>query len=407
MKRFLPYGKQEVTREDIDAVARVLSSDFLTAGPIVPEFEAAIAARLQARNVTVVNSGTAALHLAILAAQIGPGDAVIVPSISFLATANAVLQAGADVVFCDVDPLSGLMTAEHLEEALKHIPARLNARAVIPVAMSGFSPLTKDLMTVARTNGLVVIEDACHALGSELAVEGGTIPVGAAIFADFHVFSFHPVKSIAMGEGGAITTNDAVADSRIKQLRNHGMTRNPEDYLHVEMAFDNKENREPNPWYYEMQSLGWNYRAPDILCALGLSQFKRLDDIVKHRRQLVNLYKNHFSELESPLRVVSPEKSELACQHLLSCLIPFTQLGISRSQVITQLKDEGIGSQVHYIPIHRQPFYAQRYDSRALPGADHWYAEELSLPLFPQMEESDVRYVAERITEILSKSGKG
>ena len=281
-EKFLPYGRQVIDDDDIAAVVAVLKGDFLTTGPTVEKFEAAFAERVGARFAVACSSGTAALHLATLAAGLGEGDSAIVPTVTFLATANAVRFVGADVVFADVDKATGLLRPEDLEMAIAASSG--NAKAVLPVHLGGQSADMAAIAKIAKRHGMIVIEDACHALGTTL--DDGV--VGDCQHSAMAAFSFHPVKTIAMGEGGAVTTNDPVLYEKLTRLRNHGMTRDPQRFSNDDLAFG--DDGSPNPWYYEMPEVGFNYRASDIHCALGLSQLRKLDAFVSARRSLADTY---------------------------------------------------------------------------------------------------------------------
>ncbi|SLN38090.1 UDP-4-amino-4,6-dideoxy-N-acetyl-beta-L-altrosamine transaminase [Oceanibacterium hippocampi] len=386
---FLPYGRQEIDDDDIAAVARVLKSDWLTTGPAVQNFESALARATGARYALACSSGTAALHLAAMALGLGPGDAVIVPAITFLATANAVRYTGAEVVFADVDPSTGLMEPSDLEAALARVPDGLRARAVFNVHYAGQTGDVWGIAAVARANGLRIVEDAAHALGTRY---GGDHAAGACAHADMACFSFHPVKTVAMGEGGAVTTNDPTVAAAVMRFRNHGMSRNPDDFGDDEIALDAAGNA--NPWIYAMPEPGYNYRASDIACALGASQLAKLDGFVRKRRQLIALYDRALDELPKTLRpLIRPLERRADSRpawHLSVVLIDFPRLGLDRAALMHILRAQGIGSQVHYIPVHRQPYYRARYDRTVLRGADAFYARCLSLPLYPSLSARDI-----------------
>lgn len=396
MSSFLPYGRQTIEADDLAAVAEALTSDYLTTGPRVEAFEAALCKATGAAHMVACSNGTAALHLASLALGIGPGDQVIVPSITFLATANAPRLCGAEIVFADVDPQSGLLTAETLSEALTRAP---RAKAVFPVHLNGSWVNMPDVAAIARSRNLLVVEDSCHALGTTYRLEDGTEgQVGDGRFSDLATFSFHPVKAIAMGEGGAIAAQDPALAARMRLLRSHGMTRAPDDFENRELAFD--RDNQPALWYYEMQAPGYNYRVPDLLCALGISQLAKLDRFVERRRALAFLYDKALAPLAP--RVVSVHRPENARSafHLYAALIDFEAIGCTRAAFVRRLHAEKIGTQVHYIPVHRQPYYAAQPEAVALPGADRYYSRVLSLPLFPTMADDDVVRVADAIARI-------
>jgi UDP-4-amino-4,6-dideoxy-N-acetyl-beta-L-altrosamine transaminase len=392
MTRPLPYGRQVVEDDDIAAVVAVLRSDHLTGGPAVSGFEAALAATTQARHAIACASGTAALHLAAMALDLGPGDAVVVPSVTFVATANAARYVGAEVVFADVDPATGLMGAEHLEDALTRC-GTLRPRAVFPVHLNGQCADMAPLTELARRHNLSVVEDCCHALGS---LQGDS-PTGACAHSDMAVFSFHPVKTVAMGEGGAVTTADSRLDARLRLFRSHGITREPGEFLHPAEAFD--AEGQPNPWYYEMARPGFNYRACDIVCALGASQLAKLERFRACRTELVATYE----------RLLPPQAVPIArmpgCRpswHIMVVHIDFDSCGTSRARVMRALAEQGISTQVHYLPVHRQPYYRERYPGVSLPGADAYYRRCLTLPLFVGMTEDEVARVAEALRRVLS-----
>lgn len=394
---FLPYGRQSLDDDDIAAVVAVLRGDFLTQGPAVERFELAVAAATGARHAVSCSSGTAALHLAYAALDFKPGDAVLVPAITFLATASAAFLAGATVVLADVDPDSGLMTPEHAEEAAHRAEqAGLRVRAVAPVHLAGQSADMAGLGRLALSRGWQIVEDACHALGAADALHA--TPIGACAVSAMTVFSFHPVKTVAAGEGGVVTTNDDDLAARLRRLRNHGIQRDPTAFQAPEAALDGAGNQAS--WYYEMTEPGWNYRLTDIQAALGTSQLRRLADFVARRERLRTLYEEALAPL-APL--VRPAPRAPWCRpswHLFVALIDFTALGLSRQQVMAHLRNVGIGSQVHYIPLHHQPFWAPRHGGATLAGADAYYARCLSLPLFIGMDETDVARVAASLANV-------
>lgn len=363
----LPYGRQLIEEDDIDAVAEALRGDFLTTGPKIEEFEKSLCGVTGAKYAVVCNSGTAALHLAGIALGLKEGDAVIVPSLTFLATANAVRHCGAEVVFADVDPDTGLMGPEHLEDALKRCGA-LKPCAVYPVHLTGQRADMQAIKRTADKKDLKIITDACHALGV----------AGDCAHENMCCFSFHPVKAVAMGEGGAVTANDKEYADKMRIMRSHGMVK----------------NETVGPWVYEMSAPGYNYRATDVQCALGLSQLKKLDRFLARRRALAVRYDGLLGDI-APVRVRDH------AWHLYSVRVDFDGLGTGRAAVMRALCERGIGSQVHYIPVHKQPYYRARYGEIELPGAQRYYERTLSLPLFPGMKDEDVDFVAETLKEIL------
>ncbi len=399
--RFLPYGRQCIEADDIEAVAEVLRGDWLTTGPKVGAFEDGLVEATGAPHAVACANGTAALHLATLALGLGPGDIAIVPSITFVATANAVRFVGADVVFADVDPRTGLLTPQALDEALSRAGSR--ARAVLPVHLNGQCADLAGIKAIADRHDLSIVEDACHALGGEYRFGNRVGPIGDCAFADMAVFSFHAVKGITMGEGGAVTARDAKLGAKLRLLRSHHLTRDPQDFVQEELAFDirNGASRAANPWYYELQGLGWNYRASDINCALGLSQLAKLPRFMHERRRLATRYDAALAPLSRSVRPVDKAEWCLSGWHLYAVLVDFEALGLSRARMMGALKARGVGTQVHYIPVHRQPYYASR-GYRELPGADAYYASCLTLPLFVGMSDDDVDRVVAALEEIVS-----
>jgi UDP-4-amino-4,6-dideoxy-N-acetyl-beta-L-altrosamine transaminase len=381
---FLPYGRQTIDDDDAAAVAAALRDDFLTTGPRVEAFENAFADAVGARHAVACANGTAALHLAMLALGAREGEVCIVPSITFLATANCARYVGAEVVFADVDPLSGLMTEATLADAVARGGGRKIA-AVLPVHLRGDVAELPALRRIADQNGAALIEDACHALGSRMTFENVAARAGDGRWGEMAVFSFHPVKTLTTGEGGMLTTADPLIARRLKLMRSHGMVR-PQG---------------ADPWWYEMAEPGFNYRLPDINCALGLSQLAKLPRFAERRRALARRYEAALAPLARLVRIAARPAWSDPVLHLMSVLIDFDAAGASRAEVMAALKASGVGSQVHYIPVHRQPYYAARYGVADLPGADAWYARCLSLPLYPAMEDGDVDRVAEALAAAL------
>ncbi len=369
-----------------------MRSDFLTTGPVVQEFERSFADVTGAQEAIVCANGTAALHLASLAAGLDENTTVIVPSLTFLATANGPYHAGARVVFADVDAETGLMTPDTLRDAINR--AGTGLRAIFPVHLNGHAADMAAIGEIARQSNCIVIEDAPHALGGSY-LDGGSI--GSCTHGDMATFSLHPAKSVAMGEGGVITTNDADTAETLRRLRNHGMERDPERWQETELAWD--ESGDPNPWYYEMRQPGFNYRASDINCALGLSQLAKLGQFLERRRKIADRYFDAFARLGNIACPVSPHATGQSGWHLFVLRINFDLLGQSRATLMRKLADRGVGTQVHYIPVHRQPYWRARYPDLSLPGADAYYNNCLSIPFYPAMSDEDVDYV---IREILS-----
>jgi len=395
---FLPYGRQSIDDADVAAVEDVLRGDWLTTGPNIEAFEGALCEIVGSDYAVACANGTAALHLAMLALDLKTGSAAVVPSVTFLATANAVRYVDGEVVFADVDPETGLMGVEHLEPALSRGGAS-DIKAVLPVHYAGQCSDPVGIEEISRHHSLAVIEDSAHAIGTTYAYPEGQAAVGSCSHSDMSVFSFHPVKTITMGEGGAITTNDPDRATKLRQLRNHGITRSPIDFVNAELAFD--EHRQVNPWYYEMETVGFNYRASDVHCALGQSQLSKLDHFVVRRRELVELYDLKFADMAPILRPLGRVPGCKPGWHLYAVRIDFDEIGIDRAAFMRRLREKGIGSQVHYLPVHMQPYYRNRYGEIDLPGAENFYRSILSLPLFPSMGESDVDRVVSAVSELI------
>ena len=394
MKSFLPYGRQTITDADVAAVVEVLRSDWLTTGPAVSGFEEDFACVVGVPHAVACASGTAALHMAAMALELGPGDIAIVPSVTFLATASAMRLVGADVVLSDVDPDTALMRPQDLETALGGLRSedRQRVRVVLPVHMAGQPADTEALAKIAAGVGAVLVEDASHALGT--ALRGDT--VGACTHASMTTFSFHPVKTIAAGEGGMVTTRDGRLAENLARVRNHGMTRDPAAFTARDQAFDAEGS--PYPWYYEMGAPAPNYRLSDLHAALARSQLSRLDALADRRRALMQ----HYRERLAGSVQLSPEVPDATiCWHLCAVLIDFPAVGKHRATIMAELRERGIGSQVHYIPLHRQPYYRAHCGGPKLPGAEAWYARTLSLPLYPEMMDDDVDRVVDAMFEVL------
>lgn len=399
-QNLIPYGKQSIAEDDIEAVADVLRSAFLTTGPLVEKFEKAFAATVNADHAVSCSSGTAALHLASIAAGLGPGTCAIVPAITFVATANAPRFSGADIVFSDVDPATGLMTADSLAEALECVPPNLRAAAVFPVHLNGNTADPAGIREVANQHDLIVVEDSCHALGTSYDVENERHLVGSCAHADMSIFSFHPVKTITQGEGGMVTTRRDDFAVKARLARNHGIVRDSECFSNREEAYDSAGNI--NPWYYEMQTLGLNYRQTEIGSALGLSQLARLSQFMSRRQELAQRY----DELLEPLGpLVQPIKSTWSspCLHLYAVLVDFDSASKRRSEVMQDLERNGIRTQVHYIPVNRQPYYRRLYpDHPPLPGADAYYRHCLSLPFFYELTNDAQEHVVAELARALT-----
>lgn len=390
----LPYGRHSIDEADIAAVVEALRSDRLAHGPRVGRFETAFAEAVGSMGAAACSSGTAALHLALAALDVGEGDVCIVPAITFLATATAARLCGAELQFADVDPCTGLMTPRTLAEALARAGGR--ARAVLPVHLGGRLCPMEEISALARGVGAVVVEDACHALGG---VDAEARPVGSCALSDAATFSFHPVKTLAAGEGGMVTGNDPERLDRMRRLANHGVTKSPELMGDQALSFD--EGGSPNPWSYEQLELGFNYRMNEMEAALGLSQLSRLNSFVCQRRRLASFYDLVLEPYCPWIRPVRARPGERISPHLYQVLIDFQGLGVSRAEAMRRLGEAGIGTQVHYIPLYRQPYFRRRYGEQRLAGAEAFYARVLALPLYPAMRSGDVERVVNGLVEVL------
>ena len=394
MSDFLPYGRQAIDDDDIAAVVDVLRSDWLTTGPKVEEFERNLAECCGARHAVAVSSGTAALHVSLLAAGIGFGDRVLTSSLTFLASANCAELVGAAVDFADVDPGTHNVTAQSLAACWSD-----TVRAIVAVDFAGQPCDMPRIADLARRRGAIVVEDAAHALGSAFEYDGRWHRVGGHPLADITTFSFHPVKTITTGEGGAILTDDAELARRCRLYRNHGMTRDRAEFEGL-----GRPGEEIGPWHYEMQNVGLNYRLSDIQCALGISQLRKLEGWVSRRQGIVDRYNAAFRGLP---RVATPcRASGTRCAwHLYVLEIDFEALCMSRTAVMEELRQRGVGTQVHYIPVHLQPYYRRKYGygPGKCPTAEAFYRRCLSLPLFPAMSDAEVEHVVDAVREVLTR----
>lgn len=394
---YLPYGRQSVDDEDVAAVVSVLRGNYLTTGPVVEAFEERLEKKFGGGIAVSCANGTAALHLAFLALDIRPDDIVVVPTMTFLASANAARLVGAKVVFADVDPDTGLMTPETCLDAIDRAGGSITA--IVVVHLNGHVADIESISDIACRMDARVIEDACHALGSTFGgTEGADHSVGSCTYSDCTAFSFHPVKTITTGEGGVLVCKDSVIGHRAKTFRNHGMTRDPQEFVDTAAAFS--ASGQVNPWYYEMTSLGLNYRLTDIQCALGMSQLSKLSAIAEKRHVLSQRYRKMLGGF-SNIKCVAPRLDSNPCLHLFSVLIDFEEIDVQRAMMMQKLKERGIGTQVHYRPVHLQPYYKGLYGEFSLPGAERYYERQLSLPLFPAMTDENVDYVVSVLGEML------
>lgn len=381
----IPYGRQEITQADIDAVVEVLHSDFLTQGPMVPRFEQEIVRRCGAAHGVAVNSATSALHIACLALGLGPGDWLWTSPITFLASANCGLYCGAQVDFVDIDPRTYNMSIEALgaKLALAEREGRL-PKVVVPVHLAGQSCDMRAIDALSKRYGFRIIEDASHAIGGKYHGE----PVGNCRYSDITIFSFHPVKIVTTAEGGMAVTNDDALASRMDLLRSHGMTRRPE-----------LMTREPDgPWYYQQVALGFNYRMTDLQAALGVSQLTRLDQYVARRHALARLYDQKLASL--PVTTPWQQPGTYSGLHLYIVRLHAQQARRSHRQVFEGMRKRGVGVNLHYIPVHTQPWYARMgFRAGDFPESERYYAEAISLPMYATLTEEAVADVCSALRE--------
>jgi perosamine synthetase len=375
----LPYGHQDIDEEDIQSVVKVLCSDWITTGPKGNEFERAFADAVGVREAVAVSNGTAALHAAMYALDVGPGDEVIVPCMTFAASANCVVFQGGTPVFVDVDSDTLLLSPSQVEAKITP-----RTKAVIAVDYAGQACDYDALQAITDRHGLTLVADACHALGGHYKGH----PVGS--LADLSTFSFHPVKHMTTGEGGMITTNDPQWAARMRVFRNHGITT------------DHRQRERQGSWFYEMVDLGYNYRLTDIQCALGLSQLRKLPAWVARRQEIAQRYNAAFAKISAvePLGV----RGDIShAYHLYVIRLDLAQLRVDRARVFAALRAEGIGVNVHYIPVHLHPFYRERFGTGPglCPVAETAYERLITLPIFPHMSDQDADDVINAVRKVI------
>lgn len=379
MRKFINYSRQCIEQDDIESVIEVLKSDFLTQGQKVKEFEDSLCSYCGSKYAVAFSSGTAALHAAYFAMGLSEGDEIITSPMTFLATANAALFLRAKPVFVDIEHDTGNIDIDLIERAITD-----KTKAIVPVHFAGHPANLKEIREIAKRKNILVIEDACHALGAEYL----DTKIGDCKYSDMTAFSFHPVKAIATGEGGAVLTNDPKIYEKLIMFRQHGVTKNPELLT----------NKPPNAgdWYYEMQYLGYNYRMTDIQAALGCTQIKKLDSFLEKRRQIVEIYRKAFKD--NDYFDIPVEKSYARSGWHLYPIRLKDNYKSKKKEIFTKLRENKLGIQVHYIPVHLQPYYQQLGFKEAVhPNAEDFYARELSLPLAPAFSKEDIDYVIETI----------
>jgi UDP-4-amino-4,6-dideoxy-N-acetyl-beta-L-altrosamine transaminase len=384
MREFIPYGRQWIDESDKKAVEAVLESDYLTQGPVIGQFEDVIKEITGAKYCVAVSNATQGLHIAVAALEIDNGTEGITTPITFVASANCLITNNLVPVFADIDSQTYNISPEEIEKKVTS-----KTKVIIPVDFAGQAVDIDTIKEIANKHHLYIIEDAAHAIGSNYA-DGK--PVGCCHKSDMTVFSFHPVKTITSGEGGAITTNNEILYKRLLKLRTIGITKDEQEL-----------SKNPGPWYYEMQLLGGNNRMTDIQAALGRSQLSRLAFFKQRRREIVNTYNKAFGNVPN-ITIPYEEKNVDSCFHLYVLQIDFDKIGKTRKQVMEKLKEKAIGTQVHYIPVNSQPYYEKkygRYNAQNYPVAESYYNKCLSIPLYPKMSNDDVEYVCSNINSIL------
>jgi len=389
MTAMIPYGRQDISEADIQAVVDVLRSDFLTQGPAVPAFENCLAAYCGASHAVAVNSATSALHIACLALDVGPGDIVWTSPITFVASANCALYCGASIDFVDIDPRTYNMSVEQLEAKLAHVAQHGKLpKVVIPVHLCGQPCDIVAIHALAQQYGFKIIEDASHAIGGKYRDE----LIGNCRYSDITVFSFHPVKIITTAEGGMAMTNDAQLAKRMQLLRSHGITRDVNEMTHAP----------DGPWYYQQIDLGYNYRMTDLQAALGLSQMQRLDEFVSKRHAIANRY----DQLLAGLPVTAPwqHPDGYSGLHLYVIRLKRDKIGKTHRQVFERLRAANVGVNLHYIPVHCQPYYeGLGFKAGYCPEAEQYYAEAISLPMYPGLTEAQQDRVVEALRDATAK----
>ncbi len=384
----IPYGHQDVTRADVDAVISVLTSDYLTQGPAVPRFEGAVANYCGARYAIAMNSATSALHVACLALGLGVGDWLWTSPVTFVASANCALYCGASVDFVDIDPRTWNLSVAALEKKLMKAAAEGRLpKVVVPVHLGGQSCDMQAIHALAQQYKFKVIEDASHAIGGSYLGQ----PIGNCRYSDVVVFSFHPVKIITTAEGGMALSNDAQLANRMARLRSHGITRDP----------DEMTQSPDGPWYYQQIELGYNYRMSELHAALGLSQIERLDTYVDRRHAIADRYDAELAQL--PLTLPARSADRRSSLHLYIIRLQLEHMQRSHREVFDSLREQGIGANLHYIPVHLQPWYARMgFKSGDFPEAERYYTEAISLPIFPALTEQQQDQVVAAIGKALA-----
>ena len=400
----ISYGKQTIDESDITAVTDALRSGWLTQGFHVKEFEDAFADYCNSRYAVACCNGTAALHLAYLATGLGRNNSIITSPLTFVATANAALYAGAKPYLADIDPETHNIAPGEIAKAISYINANdydNRLKAIVPVHFAGLPCDMEAIWDIANKNNLMVIEDACHALGAKWQDKNGNWhKIGSCSHSHAAVFSFHPVKSITTGEGGVITTNDKDIYERLKLLRSHGITKDQDSFINNNLAFTESDT---NPWYYEMQELGFNYRITDIQCALGTNQVKKIDRFMARRREIAAIYNKALKPFPH-IKLPDTQENSQSANHLYTVQISFDTLGTTRNEFFKRILKKEISLQVHYIPIHLQPFYQKRFHFKEgdFQESEVFYKSTVSLPIYPSLTDNDLKYIIDSVVGALN-----
>lgn len=384
---FIPYGKQNISQADIDAVVNVLNSDFLTQGPQVPAFEKLVAEFVGAKHALAVNSATSALHIACLALGLGKGDVLWTSPITFVASSNCALYCGATIDFADIDSKTYNMSIEALKTKLEQAKKQDKLpKIVVPVHLCGQPCDMQEIYALSREYGFKIIEDASHAIGGKYKEQY----IGSGQYSDITIFSFHPVKIITTAEGGMALTNDAELAQKMDLFRSHGVTRNP----------DLMTKEAEGPWYYQQVDLGFNYRMTELQAALGLSQVQRLEEFVAKRHEIAKKYNQILKDLPVVLPYQRPET--YSGLHLYVIKLQLDQMTKSRREIFELLRERGIGVNVHYIPVHLQPYYENLgFKQGDFLEAESYYASAISLPMYPDLTEDKIDYIYQTLKEVL------
>ena len=388
MKRIIPYGKQTIEKDDILSVRNTLESNFLTTGPVTKKFEQKFKQYVGSQFASSCSSGTSALHLSLLAIKVKKGDIIILPVINFIASVNMAQLVGAKIYFSDVDKLTGQMTPKNLVDCIKKNKLK-KIKAVITMYNGGSPNNAKVFFQLKKKYKFTLIEDACHALGGKYDNKKN-LKVGSCKFSDITTFSLHPIKSITTGEGGMITTNNKNYFKRISILKNHGIVKK-------------NKRRNVNNWSYKVIAPGYNYRLSDIACSLGISQLKKIDKFIKKRNLIFNWYRKKLSKYSHYLILPNSKNNEISANHLFIILFKEKRIKISREKIIQKLYQKGIITQVHYIPVYYHPYY-KNICKGSFEGANFYFNNCLSLPIFPSLKLSDLNNVVKILEKILIRN---